>query len=48
MRNVLVHGYDEVDYDKVQVALAATPETFGEYVTQVSRWMADRADGAPD
>ncbi|MDN5748189.1 MAG: DUF86 domain-containing protein [Pseudonocardia sp.] len=48
MRNVLVHGYDEVDYDKVQVALAATPELFGEYVTQVSRWLADRVEATPD
>ena len=48
MRNVLVHGYDEVDYGMVEVALAATPELFGEYVTQVSRWFADRADEAPD
>lgn len=43
MRNTLVHAYLDVDYNKVEVAIAAVPALYGEYVRQVARWLSSRA-----
>lgn len=41
MRNVLVHMYLEVDYDRVADAVPLTLEWYGEYVRQVAAWMRE-------
>ncbi len=44
LRNVLVHAYLDVDHARVAEATAVAPDLFAEYVRQVSRWFADRAE----
>lgn len=44
MRNVLVHNYLEVDYQKVASAVPLAIEQYGEYVRQVARWLQERAE----
>lgn len=44
MRNVLVHGYLEVDYGRVAAAIPLATEQYGEYVRQVARWLQERAE----
>ena len=41
MRNVLVHVYLEVDYDRVADAVPLTLEWYGEYVQQVAAWIQE-------
>ncbi len=45
MRNVLVHVYLEVDYDRVADAVPLTVEWYGEYVRQVAAWMREHEPG---
>ena len=45
MRNVLVHVYLEVDYDRVTDAVPLTVEWYGEYVRQVAAWMREHEPG---
>lgn len=44
MRNLLVHEYAAVDLARVAEAVSTALESYGEYVRQVARWLADRAD----
>jgi len=44
MRNVLVHNYLEVDYQRVATAIPIAVEQYGEYVRQVARWLQERAE----
>ena len=44
MRNVLVHNYLDVDYQKVATAIPLAIEQYGEYVRQVARWVQERAE----
>ena len=40
-RNVLVHGYLEVDLDRVATMLAEDLDDFDEFARHVERWLAD-------
>lgn len=44
MRNVLVHSYLDVDYQKVATAIPLAIEQYGEYVRQVACWLQERAE----
>ena len=44
MRNVLVHNYLDVDYQKVATAIPLAIEQYGEYVRHVARWLQERAE----
>lgn len=44
MRNVLVHNYLDIDYQRVATAIPLAIEQYGEYVRQVARWLQERAD----
>jgi len=44
MRNLLVHEYAAVDLARVAEAVPTALESYDEYVRQVARWLADRAD----
>jgi uncharacterized protein YutE (UPF0331/DUF86 family) len=43
LRNVLVHGYVDLDVARLVAAVPLAAEGYGEYVRQVARWLADRA-----
>jgi uncharacterized protein YutE (UPF0331/DUF86 family) len=43
-RNVLVHGYLEIDYAQVAVAIPLALRDYGEYVRQAARWMHEHAE----
>lgn len=45
MRDVLVHEYGEIDLHRVAAAVPAARRTFAAFVTQVARFLDDRADG---
>ncbi|MDN5930937.1 MAG: DUF86 domain-containing protein [Pseudonocardia sp.] len=47
-RNALVHAYLDIDYGKIEIALARAPELFGDYVGQVARWIRQRAEEEQD
>ena len=40
-RNVLVHGYLEVDLDRIATMLAEELDDFDEFARHVERWLAD-------
>ena len=42
-RNVLVHGYLEIDHAQVAAAVPLALRDYREYVRQAARWMRDRA-----
>jgi uncharacterized protein YutE (UPF0331/DUF86 family) len=42
MRNILVHGYIDIDRRRVVEAIPAAIEQYGLYVEQVARWLLDR------
>ncbi len=44
MRNVLVHNYLEVDYEKVATAIPVAIEQYGEYIRHAARWAQERAE----
>ena len=44
LRNVLVHAYLDLDVDRLAVAVPLATEQNSEYVRQVARWVADRAE----
>jgi uncharacterized protein YutE (UPF0331/DUF86 family) len=44
LRNVLVHAYVDLDVARLVAAVPLATEQFGEYVRQVARWVADRAE----
>jgi len=44
MRNVLVHGYLEVDHGQVSAAIPLTQEQYSEYVRTVAGWVRAHAD----
>jgi uncharacterized protein YutE (UPF0331/DUF86 family) len=43
MRNVLVHGYLDVDHEMVSVAIPLAQQQYSEYVRTVARWLRERA-----
>lgn len=45
LRNILVHGYLEVDVDEVARAARDARADFDAYVRQVARWLEARRDG---
>lgn len=44
MRNVLVHEYMAVDYQRVAATIPLVIEQYSEYVRQVARWASERWD----
>jgi uncharacterized protein YutE (UPF0331/DUF86 family) len=44
LRNVLVHAYLDLDVQRLVAAVPLAAEEYGEYVRQVARWVADRAE----
>jgi uncharacterized protein YutE (UPF0331/DUF86 family) len=42
MRNILVHGYLDLDRRRIVEAIPAAREQYGLYVEQVARWLLDR------
>ena len=44
LRNVLVHAYLDLDVQRLVAAVPLASEQYGEYVRQVARWLADRAE----
>jgi uncharacterized protein YutE (UPF0331/DUF86 family) len=44
LRNVLVHAYVDLDVQRLVAAVPLAAEQYGEYVRQVARWVADRAE----
>lgn len=46
-RNVLVHGYLEMDLDLLAAAFARAPSQFGEYVRQAASYVRDRTEAGP-
>lgn len=47
LRNVLVHAYVDLDVALLVAAVPLATEQYGEYVRQVARWLADRAEWSP-
>lgn len=45
-RNVLVHGYLEIDYAQVAAAIPLALRDYSEYVREAARWMRDHAERA--
>lgn len=45
MRNVLVHEYAAVDLARIARAVPTALESYGAYVREVARWLADRTTG---
>jgi uncharacterized protein YutE (UPF0331/DUF86 family) len=43
-RNVLVHGYLEIDYAQVAAAIPLALRDYGEYVRQAAQWMREHAE----
>ena len=41
-RNVLVHGYLDIDVERVVTALAQAPERFERFAVEVHRWLSSR------
>lgn len=41
-RNVLLHGYLDIDPDRVIAALARAPERFESFAAEIHRWLAAR------
>jgi uncharacterized protein YutE (UPF0331/DUF86 family) len=44
LRNVLVHGYVDLDVQRLVAAVPLATGQYGEYVRQVARWVADRTE----
>lgn len=44
LRNALAHRYDEIDLDKVALAVPLAADGFSEYMGQVSRWLLEQED----
>ena len=44
LRNVLVHAYLDLDVERLVAAVPLATEQYAEYVRQVARWVADRAE----
>ena len=44
LRNILVHAYLDLDVDRLVVAVPLATDQYGEYVRQVARWVAHRAE----
>jgi uncharacterized protein YutE (UPF0331/DUF86 family) len=42
LRNILVHEYTTIDYQRVVDAIPAAIEKYGRYVEQVARWLLER------
>lgn len=47
LRNVLVHGYLDVDYAMVSASIPLAQVGYRDYVRQVARWLRDHADQEP-
>ena len=44
MRNVLVHGYLEIDHAQVAAATSLVQRDYRQYVRQVAQWMREHAE----
>jgi len=44
LRDVLVHAYVDLDVERLVAAVPLAAGQYGEYVRQVARWVADRAE----
>jgi uncharacterized protein YutE (UPF0331/DUF86 family) len=42
LRNVIIHEYIKIDYQRVADAIPMAIEQYGRYVEQVARWLLDR------
>jgi len=42
MRNILIHEYLDIDFDRVAAAVPVAIEQYGRYVEQVARWLLER------
>ncbi len=44
-RNILVHGYLRIDFDKVAVVLAKAPRDFSDFAGSLRHWLATALSG---
>ena len=44
LRNILVHAYLDLDVERLVAAVPLATDQYGEYVRQVARWVAHRAE----
>ena len=42
LRNVLIHGYMDLDIDRLIQAISIALDQYGQYVEQVARWLLQR------